>query len=1258
MGVLGRSGDVERQARILRYWRAVEYFSPQNVEGPSPSNGIVKVRQGTKLPWEPPVRRIDDKYVWRHTVYAGIFETAKVREVLKKVLPASDTDHDEGPRNRGRTALLSITVDGDGRLFKDGVVLSSCAWALGRSVVPPGPGRDDWLDGFDDQQKRILAVLFDIGDGRVAVETSGAVTTGGQRALRLIANTTARVALDVVNGGLASIPAVIGSIAESHLGPIAKTVAEKMSQSVTDDAIGAIKKRGDKKPDASGTEAGDGDEGDNTPDQLGTKVLTVADLAAITRWVAEQLGVDDVLEPTEIWVKSFQVPSKRANEVSSDEFINSFYAKDLELVAGELLSGNMGAALTSYLCEVTNDDLNRRIDVRKEPHVLLRSLTPRMMPLGRWPSDPAHPLTLSQQFAINQILCGMGDPASSGLYSVNGPPGTGKTTMLRDLIAALVVERATRLARLPNPRAAFQSDENARRWPCLDGPYQRTIVPLVADLTGFEMVVASSNNGAVENITLEVPSVDAIDGEAFPDADYLSEPATRLAGEPCWGAIAARLGRRSNRGDFVQRFWWGPTERAAEQADAEPRGLSDILGELKNSASDTAVEVLSWDDAVARFDAAVAEVARLTEERQTVADILERIVEPDRTLAALRGRSANHQDRLRLLQDHRRELATSEHAAESAAQRATNSLNDSRRALHAAEVEVGIADDWQRRAQAELYQHAGAKPGWFKRLWSRNALGDWESDAQPFVERVAMADARVAAAERDRDQRAAACRERQRQFSEASRALVAWQERIIRCDDEIRQALTEVENANRCARQREIELEREADLLARARVRWPHTLPGDEWTAEVGDRAAMERREKSSPWMDEEFAAARSRVFLAALDLHRALLTAEPRIAWNNLRAVVDIVKGDAPTDLPAETVLAAWQMLFMVVPVVSTTFASMPTMFAALGREALGWLIVDEAGQATPQAVVGALWRCRRAVVVGDPRQLEPVVTLPWSGQRRLCGKFEVDVRWAPQATSVQAVSDRVNRYGTWLPDPDGEGQIWVGSPLRVHRRCDRLMFEVSNQIAYDNMMVYGVVRTDDFSLGAQNLWINVDAPASGDKWNEAEGKQVLSLLGMVRTRLAAAMDEELAELGADLPDWAVGEAEKQAELQKRFERKVFIVSPFRRIVERLQGYLTVSGLSVSRDCLGTVHTTQGKEADIVILVLGTAADEKKAREWASDKPNLLNVAVTRARRRLVLVGDHGNWRGLRYFSSLDDQIKPEGLLKLWSPGVSASSG
>jgi superfamily I DNA and/or RNA helicase len=55
----------------------------------------------------------------------------------------------------------------------------------------------------------------------------------------------------------------------------------------------------------------------------------------------------------------------------------------------------------------------------------------------------------------------------------------------------------------------------------------------------------------------------------------------------------------------------------------------------------------------------------------------------------------------------------------------------------------------------------------------------------------------------------------------------------------------------------------------------------------------------------------------------------------------------------------------------------------------------------------------------------------------------------------------------------------------------------------------------------------------------------------------------------------------------------------------------------------VGTVHTVQGREADVVVLVLGSAASAAAARRWAAEKPNLLNVAVSRARRRFYLIGD-----------------------------------
>jgi hypothetical protein len=327
------------------------------------------------------------------------------------------------------------------------------------------------------------------------------------------------------------------------------------------------------------------------------------------------------------------------------------------------------------------------------------------------------------------------------------------------------------------------------------------------------------------------------------------------------------------------------------------------------------------------------------------------------------------------------------------------------------------------------------------------------------------------------------------------------------------------------------------------------------------------------------------------------------------------------------EQALSLWQTFFLVVPVVSTTFASVGRMFGALGRESLGWLLIDEAGQATPQAAVGALWRSRRALVVGDPLQIEPVVTLEDQIIDRIAEHFGLSAHWRPSSSrsgaSVQRLADHANPHGGVIGT--GQDALWVGCPLRVHRRCANPMFDISNGIAYEGIMIRASKEAppDGHPLLGKSSWISVGGICVGKNWVPGQGRQVLAMLAKLR-----------GERGA-LP-------------------KVFIISPFRNVAHKLtkmlegeQGAWASKGArwwEVRRwlkDSVGTVHTFQGKEAPIVILILGTDRESAGARGWATSKPNILNVAATRAQLHLYIVGDKELWGGLPYFDIANERLK-----------------
>jgi hypothetical protein len=777
----------DNPAQIVRFWHAVEMFSPQALPPADAKNHVIEFRPGGRMPWEKAPKASQGK-VWRHEVFAGVYDLSKVRDVLIKQYGEDDP---EAAPVRGQSALFACTVDQDGYLVPESGVVSACAWAIGQ-VERDKPT----LTGFR-------------GDAENFTEDLRKQTGVGKLLADSIRNAAPDAVADAVTAAVTGALAVTGPLAPA-VGAMAGSLAGRLTKS----AVGA-------KDDTTAL-------ANTQKTHLDQAPLTGADLFSFTKDLASRLGVTEVLDPRNIRVNSYQINEDRATlPLEQPTFLNSYIADDLALVATALDRKDTGTALAGYL--TANPDVPRT-DVQINPLVVRDLCSPEHIPEGRWVTSTERPLAFSQQFAVNQIMETLGE--SAGLFAVNGPPGTGKTTMLRDVISAVIVRRAMALASLDSPSQAF----TAVREPWQTATWSHTITMLKPAITGFEMVVASSNNGAVENVTKEIPGPKGIDDQwraAADSVDYFGA----TAGPGNWAMVAACLGNRTNRNAFVQDFWFSTQNSIRAVLKAAPPAVD-------------------WRGAVAAFRAAQARVTALSSERTVVA----------RAITRLPG-------------------AEQEHAlAETARKAARERQADLQTRLP--EVERRAADAHRRweLARDSLDTQRRGKPGWFAFLSprGRQARRAWSAQHTELGERFTAAD---------------------RERVQAQRAV-----------DKLSTDMGEAEQAAAKADADLDKLGRETAGLRRqignARQRWGDHVPDGPQYAQTRDPEPISLREKSAPWADPEFTAARTELFLAALRLHKTLILAEARTFQRNLNAMKDILAGNGrPSDAAT---LAAWQTLFL----------------------------------------------------------------------------------------------------------------------------------------------------------------------------------------------------------------------------------------------------------------------------------------------------------------------------------------------------------
>src|SRR6185437_15994916 len=261
--------------RIVQFWQAVEIFSPQSLPKLDPKNHTVDIQLRDRVPWEPGSRLPQAKanYAWRHEVYGGLYELGRVRDLL---VGRYGQDREEEPPPTGKSALFACTVNEDGFLVPDSMVVSACAWGAGRVSQGASPIGDMAAD-----TEAYAASLARQSKVRAGVRVLGAAIRGAVP--------------DGVSGAVGA--AVAGALAP--LGPIGvglTAVTANVAKSLTDSAAG---RKADKAPESEDNgKPGDADDqarGEAT--HLDLTAITGEDLRAFISWLAGQLGVTDCLQP-------------------------------------------------------------------------------------------------------------------------------------------------------------------------------------------------------------------------------------------------------------------------------------------------------------------------------------------------------------------------------------------------------------------------------------------------------------------------------------------------------------------------------------------------------------------------------------------------------------------------------------------------------------------------------------------------------------------------------------------------------------------------------------------------------------------------------------------------------------------------------------------------------------------------------------------------------------------------------------------------
>lgn len=265
--------------------------------------------------------------------------------------------------------------------------------------------------------------------------------------------------------------------------------------------------------------------------------------------------------------------------------------------------------------------------------------------------------------------------------------------------------------------------------------------------------------------------------------------------------------------------------------------------------------------------------------------------------------------------------------------------------------------------------------------------------------------------------------------------------------------------------------------------------------------------------------------------------------------------------------------------------------------------VILDEAGQCNVAHSLLPISRGTNLLLVGDTNQLQPVIILDDNINDELLRKYNVDSTYSYKGNSILSI----------MKNHDFVSKRIL---LSYHYRCGKKIINFSNKRYYGNELKTSKIKFDG-ELGFLNIKSNNSSIIKNQNIDEC--------LGII--------------------DY----------IKRNDVKDATIITPFRNQQELLSSLLKQNGIN-DINC-GTVHSLQGAEKDTIIFSTSISPrTSKRTYEWLKNNAELINVGITRAKKKFVIATDYEALENLSDKSddlySLVNYVKNNGMIEI-SPSL-----